>query len=76
MELVDTLTLEDGNSYFVTDEININGVRYVCLTNDNDLKKFCIRKINIINGEEYLVGLENKQEFEMVLLEFNKKHHN
>ena len=35
-----------------------------------------IRKINIINNEEYLVSLNDKNEFEMALEQFMQRHKN
>ncbi len=74
MEELDVVTLEDNQDYIVTDEILINGIKYVFLTNEKDVSSFCIRKVNIINNEEYLIGLDNKTELENALNEFYKHH--
>lgn len=74
MEELDVVTLEDNQDYIVTDEILINGIKYVFLTNEKDVSSFCIRKVNIINNEEYLIGLNNKTELENALNEFYKHH--
>lgn len=74
MEELDVVTLEDNQDYIVTDEIIINGIKYVFLTNEKDVSSFCIRKVNIINNEEYLIGLDNKTELENALSEFYKHH--
>jgi hypothetical protein len=74
MEELDVVTLEDNQDYIVTDEILINGIKYVFLTNEKDVSSFCIRKVNIINNEEYLIGLDNKTELENTLNEFYKHH--
>lgn len=76
MENIEIITLEDGKDYMITDEFEINKVRYVYLTNEEDIADICIRKINIINNEEYLVGLDSEKEFKNALQEFlnrNKK---
>lgn len=73
MEDVEIITLEDGNDYFVTEEIIINGVKYIYLSKENDVGDFAIRKINIINNEEYLVSLDNTEEFNKALQEFLDK---
>lgn len=74
-EEVNIITLDDGKDYMVTDELVINNVKYLLLTNEDDVADFCIRKINIINNNEYLVGLNNKDEVLIVLKEFTKKNH-
>ena len=74
-EEVNIITLDDGKDYMVTDELVINNVKYLLLTNEDDVADFCIRKINNINNSEYLVGLNNKDEVLIVLKEFTKKNH-
>ena len=74
-EEVNIITLDDGKDYMVTDELVINNVKYLLLTNEDDVADFCIRKINNINNCEYLVGLNNKDEVLNVLKEFAKKNH-
>lgn len=74
-EEVNIITLDDGKDYMVTDELVINNVKYLLLTNEDDVADFCIRKINNINNSEYLVGLNNKDEVLNVLKEFTKKNH-
>lgn len=74
-EEVNIITLDDGKDYMVTDELVINNVKYLLLTNEDDVADFCIRKINNINNSEYLVGLNNKDEVLIVLKEFAKKNH-
>lgn len=72
-EEVEVITLEDNKEYIVTDEIIINNVKYVYLTNENDIANFCIRKVNNINNTEFLVGLDTKEEVIMALKEFKNK---
>lgn len=76
MQEVEVITLEDGNTYMIIDEININGVRYVYLSNEEDVASFAVRKINIINNEEYLVSLSDKEEFNKALQYFLNKNNN
>lgn len=76
MDIVDVITLEDGQSYMVADEILIDNVKYVYLANEDDISKFCIRKVNVINDDEYLVGLSSKEEFQKALQEFINKQKN
>lgn len=71
-EEVETITLENGKTYMVTSELVINNVKYVYLTNEDDVADFCLRKINTINDNKYLVGLSSDKEVLMVLKEFVK----
>ena len=66
----ETIFLEDGIEYIITDKIN----NYIYLSNINDLKDFCIRKEIIKNDEEYIVGLENEEEYYKALALFEKKY--
>lgn len=70
---VEKVTLDDGNTYIIVEQINIDNIKYVYLTNENNEKDFCIRKSIIENGEEFLVGLDSVDEFQKVLLCFLKK---
>lgn len=76
MENVEIITLEDNNEYIVTKELVIDNVKYVFLTKSDDVASFCIRKINIINNEEYLVGLKDKDEFIKALKAFTDDNKN
>ena len=67
------IDLENG-TFVITDEILINGIKYVYLTNENDVMDFCIRKVKIENNEEYLVKLESDQEFDTAIQAFLNKH--
>ncbi len=73
MEEVKVIDLENG-TFVITDEILINGIKYVYLTNENDVMDFCIRKVKIENNEEYLVKLESDQEFDTAIQAFLNKH--
>ena len=57
-------------------EMEIDGVKYIYLSNENDIASFCIRKMNTINGNEYLVGLNDRNEFNMALEKFLERHQN
>lgn len=75
METVDVITLEDGLSYVIIDKINHDGITYVYLSNEENIENICVRKINIINGNECLVGLNSPEEFQEALNYFTEKHH-
>ena len=66
----ETIFLEDGIEYIITDTIN----NYLYLNNINDLNDFCIKKEIIKNGEEYIVGLDNEEEYYKALELFEKKY--
>lgn len=74
MKNIEVIKLEDEKEYAVVDEIEDNSNTYVYLTNIEDPEDFCIRKKVLENAEEFLVGLENDNEFEQALLYFTKKH--
>lgn len=73
MEEVKVIDLENG-TFVITDEILINGIKYIYLTNENDVMDFCIRKVKIENNEEYLVKLGSDQEFDTAIQAFLNKH--
>ena len=73
---IEVVTLEDGKDYMVTAELEINNIKYLFLTNEDDVADFCLRKINTINNNEYLVGLNDKEEVIKVLQEFTNKFKN
>lgn len=75
-ENIEVVTLENGKDYMVTAELEINNIKYLFLTNEDDVADFCLRKINTINNNEYLVGLNDKEEVIKVLQEFTNKFKN
>lgn len=75
-ENIEVVTLEDGKDYMVTAELEINNIKYLFLTNEDDVADFCLRKINTINNNEYLVGLNDKEEVIKVLQEFTNNFKN
>lgn len=66
----ETIFLEDGIEYIITDTIN----NYLYLNNINDIKDFCIKKEIIKDGEEYIVGLDNEEEYYKAIELFEKKY--
>ncbi len=73
MENLEYITLEDGQDYFIIDEITENNISYLYLTNENNEEDFCIRKMG--KGNE-VFKLDNEIEFDKALLYFTKKHKN
>jgi hypothetical protein len=68
------ITLENGIEYTEIDRINFNNNCYVVLSNLDDPSDFCIRRLINDNNQEYIVGLENREEFNNVLKLFNDKY--
>ena len=57
----------DGTYYMIIKEFVIKGTTYVHLVNETDPLDMMYRKIIIEDGEEYLVGLDSEQEFDLVV---------
>ena len=74
MEEIKPVELEDGATYIITDEIEKEGKKYIYLNNILDTEDFCIRKYTVESGEEYLVGLDSRQEYDLALKHFLEKH--
>ena len=72
MKEIDVITLEDGIEYAVIEKLEKDGNTYLYLTNVNDEKDFCIRKLVIQNGEETLIGLDDDNEFDKALSYLNE----
>ena len=62
---IDMLKIDD-NSYYIVNELNFNNYIYLFLINNQDKNDVIIRKKIIENNEEYIIGLENEEEFEQV----------
>ena len=68
------LTLEDGNEYMIIDEIEIDDINYVYLSNGENNENFRVRKNKKVGNIEMLVGLDSDQEFDKAMPYFVKKH--
>ncbi len=71
---IDIVTLEDGKEYEVIDAISNKGNNYLVLLNKMADKNFCLRKVLKEDNEEYMVKLDNKNEFTEVMELFYSKH--
>ena len=60
------ITLEDGNTYAVIEKID----SYIYLSNIN----FCVRKQVTKGDENFLEGLDNKEEVDQAMKLFLEKH--
>ncbi|MCM1371228.1 MAG: hypothetical protein NC181_05020 [Clostridium sp.] len=70
---MDYVVLENGIEYLIANEINHGNNCYVYLMNENNSKDFCIRKKILENNHEFLIGLDDENEFEKALNLFLKK---
>ena len=70
------VTLENGVEYTEVDKLDYNGNTYVFLSNLDNPNDFCIRKLVNENDEDYIVGLDSKDEFNTVLNRFAKDYIN
>lgn len=59
--------------YVIMGTVEIDGSTYVLLTNINDERDFCFRKIIIKNNKAFYSNLDSREEFEKVLVKFTEK---
>ena len=64
------ITLEDNIEYTEIGKVEYNNNQYVVLAVLENPEKFCIRKLIKENEEEYIIGLDSKEEFDNVLKTF------
>lgn len=62
--------------YIILDEINIEGIKYIFLVNENDENDLLLRKVIIQNNEEYLDLLDNQEEIDKALVYYYNRHKN
>lgn len=70
------VTLEDNIEYTEIDRIENNNNTYVVLSDLENPEKFCIRKLIMENNEEFIIGLDSKEEFDTILKIFTEKYTN
>lgn len=63
----------DGKNYLIVDQIKNEKCEYVYLSNMEDQKDFCIRKL-ASDDNDLLIGLDSDEEFDYALRVFYKKH--
>ncbi|MBR6690862.1 MAG: DUF1292 domain-containing protein [Bacilli bacterium] len=63
---IETVKVENKN-YYIVNELEANNNLYLYLVNENDNSDIIIRKKVIINDEEFLTGLDDEEEFNMVM---------
>ena len=62
---VNAYMLENGLYYNEIDYVYYNDEKYMLLANEDDINDVCIRKMKIINNEEY-ISVINDDEFSKV----------
>ena len=67
VEIVDI----DNKKYMVLNEIEDSGETYLYLTNVKNPKEFMIQKVDK-NDNDYLINLDDEEEFNRALILFNK----
>ncbi len=60
----------DNKKYGVIKELTKDNNKYVLLSNLDDVNDIIINKVIIEDNEEFLVGLDNKEEFDKISLLF------
>ncbi len=63
----------DDKEYFVLNELTYEKTNYVYLVSEKDLKDFLIMKSVFEREEEYLVNLDNEEEFDILFTLFQKE---
>lgn len=71
---VDVITLEDGEEYIVFETLESENNKYLFLANEKDQDDVCIRKVILKENKEYLIKLDNDDEFDEVMALFHQKH--
>ncbi len=64
----------NGKDYIEADTVNFRDNTYVFLVNEKNEKDFLVRKITSEGDKTFYEPLETKEEFEVVMLMFTKKH--
>lgn len=62
----------DNQEYIIMERLVINNIKYYILASE-EKKDVCIRKEIVEQGEKYLVGLDNEEEFNLVCQKFLNK---
>lgn len=68
---IDTVIIEN-KEYYVVQKFMIQNNTYYMLISTTDEKDMIIRRLSIENNKEYLVGLVDENEFNLVINEYYK----
>lgn len=69
---MDTIVLDNGIEYTIVKNEMINDTLYTMFANVNDNTDICFRKTIIENGEDYYIGLDDDNEYDLVVAYFAK----
>ena len=71
---VKSYKLENDNYYNEIDQVYYNDIKYMLLANENDINDICIRKMIIIDDDEYISTIEEKEfnKVREILIDKNK----
>lgn len=69
---MDTIVLDNGIEYTIVKNEMINDTLYTMFANVNDNTDICFRKTNTENGEDYYIGLDDDNEYDLVVAYFAK----
>ena len=75
-KLCHVIKLGDNIEYTETDRVNYNHNTYVILSDLDNPNDFCVKKLINENNYEYIIELNNKEEFNNVLKIFIDKYTN
>lgn len=69
---MDTIVLDNGIEYAIVKNEMINDILYTMFANVNDNTDICFRKTITENGEKYYIGLDDDNEYDLVVAYFAK----
>lgn len=69
---MDTIVLDNGIEYAIVKNGVINNILYTMFANVNDNTDICFRKTITKNGEDYYIGLDDDNEYDLVVAYFAK----
>lgn len=70
---INTVVLENGIEYTEVDDLIYENTKYILLSNIDNVRDSCIRKITIDNNLEYISELDDDKEFDIILKLFLEK---
>ena len=70
---VNVIRLEDNVDYMIVSAITENNNKYFLLAKEDSPKEILLRKVIVEDGKEYLVKLDNDDEFDEVMTLFSDK---
>ena len=64
---INTVVLENGIEYTEVDDLIYENTKYILLSNIDNVRDSCIRKITVDNNLEYISELDDDKEFDIIL---------